>query len=154
MRLCCAEYAISNKQQAGSKTAAGWHSASPCERQWIGYMCHLEHMWLCAAAAACCVLHHRTRAVARCTQFVWMCGLVGGGGRGHHHDLITGCFLGGYFNGLGGLSTHEIGWKKLAICSGPPARPQKNIFSVLIGHFRSPEHPWEWRLQRSPRRLW
>jgi hypothetical protein len=85
-------------------------------------MCHLDMWDLCGRSGVLlCVASH----ARRCTQFVWMWACGRRRHRAPHHDLSTGCFLGGYSNGLGGLSTHEIGWKKLAICSGPPVRPQK-----------------------------
>jgi hypothetical protein len=70
------------------------------------------------------------------------------------HDISTDCFGGRSFYDLGGMFTYQTARKAPAIHWGSPIGSHKNIFSVLVDHFRAPEHPCEWWLQRSSRRRW
>jgi hypothetical protein len=70
------------------------------------------------------------------------------------HDISTDCSGGRSFYDLGGIFTYQTARKAPAIHWGSPIGSQKNIFSVLVDHFRAPEHPCGWWLQRSSRRRW
>jgi hypothetical protein len=92
----------------------------------------------------------------------WNCAPRGSSARGQlfrrppePHDISTDCFGGRSFYDLGGIFTYQTARKAPAIHWGSPIGSQKkNIFSVLVDHFRAPEHPCEWWLQRSSRRRW